>query len=142
MIEFLQILFFAKSLLLTPEPVDIEGEVTLQLAEPISAITSGAHVRIDVTGSIPSSVDLSNVVAVLDYLAERYPDGSVTATLITRSGEQAILERVSGSTGGERVELIVSSSSGTETDVDFSEMKIVTTTPLRGVTVTWQNHAK
>ena len=140
--EFFLILFFAKSLLLTPEPIDIEAEVTLQLAEPVSAVTSGAHLRIDVTHSIAGSVELPNVEAVLDYLAERYPDGSVTATLTTGSGEQAILERVSGSTGGERAELIVSSSSGIQTDVDFSEVKIATKTPLQSVTVTWQNHAK
>lgn len=142
LVEFLQVLFFAESFLLTPGPIDIEGEVTLQLAEPVSAVTSGAHLRIDVTRSIPSSVDLPNVVAVLDYLAKRYPAGSVTATLVTGSGERAILERVSGSTGGERAELIVSSSSGIQTEVDFSEVRIATTTPLRAVTVTWQNHAK
>ena len=50
--------------------------------------------------------------------------------------------RVSGSTDGERAELIVSSSSGIQTDVDFSEVRIASTAPLRAVTVTWQNHAK
>ena len=142
MIEFLQILFFAKSVLLTPEPIDIKGEISLQLAEPVSALTSGAHVRIDVTRNIPSSVDLPNVVAVLDYLAERFPDGSVTATLMTVAGERVILERVSGSTSGERAEVVISSPSGVQTDIDFSEVKVATTTPLRAVTVTWQNHAK
>jgi hypothetical protein len=135
--EFFLILFFAESVLLTPQPVDIEGEVTLQLAEPVSAITSGANVRIDVTGNIVDTVDLSNAVAVLDYLAQRYPDGSVTAR-----GEKTILERVSGSTSGEKAELVVSSSSGVQTDIDFSELRIASTTPLRAVTVTWQNHAK
>jgi hypothetical protein len=140
--EFFLILFFAESVLLTPQPVDIEGEVTLQLAEPVSAITSGANVRIDVTGNIVDTVDLSNAVAVLDYLAQRYPDGSVTATLTTDRGEKTILERVSGSTSGEKAELVVSSSSGVQTDIDFSELRIASTTPLRAVTVTWQNHAK
>lgn len=140
--EFFLILFFAESVLLTPEPVDIEGEVTLQLAEPVSAITSGANVRIDVTGNIADTVDLSNAVAVLDYLAEQYPDGSVTATLMTDNGNRALLERVSGSTSGEKAELVVSSSSGVQTGVDFSEVEIASTTPLRAVTVTWQNHAK
>jgi hypothetical protein len=140
--EFFLILFFAESVLLTPQPVDIEGEVTLQLAEPVSAITSGANVRIDVTGNIVDTVDLSNAVAVLDYLAQRYPDGSVTATLTTDRGEKTILERVSGSTSGEKAELVVSSSSGVQTDIDFSELRIASTKPLRAVTVTWQNHAK
>ena len=140
--EFFLILFFAESVLLTPEPIDIAGEVALELAEPVAAITSGAHLRIDVTGSIPSSVELSDVVAVLDYLGERYPDGAVTAKLSSDSEETAILGRSSGSSNGERAELILSAASGVPTGIDFSELRILSTTPLRSVTVTWQNHAK
>jgi hypothetical protein len=75
--EFFLILFFAKSVVITPEPVDIASIVTFDLPEPVSAITSGAHVRIDVSESLPSDLDVSDPVAVLEYLAVRFPDGSV-----------------------------------------------------------------
>ena len=117
-------------------------EVAFQLPEPVSAITSGAHVRIDVTRSLPSNIDTSNVIAVLDYLKAKYPDGSVTATLVTESGQTTILDRVGGSAGGEVAELTLWTLSGVETGVDFSELKIETTTRLEGATVLWQNHKK
>lgn len=140
--EFFLIMFFAKSVVLTAEPIDILDELTLQLPEPVSAITSGANVRIDVTRSMPASVDLPDAVAVLDYLAERYPDGSVSATLAAATGETAVLDRVSGSSSPGSAELVLSSASGVQTDVEFSELSVASTTPLRAVTVTWQNHAK
>ena len=136
------ILFFGKSVVLTPEPIDIVGEVTFQLPEPVSAITRGAHVRIDVTRSLPSNIDTDDVIAVLDYLRDEFPDGSVTATLVTESGQMTILDRVGGSTGGEVAELTLWSLSGVDTGVDFSELKIETTIRLEGVTVLWQNYTK
>jgi hypothetical protein len=136
------ILLFGKSVVVTPEPIDIVGEVAFQLPEPISAITSGAHVRIDVTRSLPGTIDSSNAVAVLDYLKAEYPDGSVTATLVTESGQKTILDRVGGSFGEDSAELTLWTLSGVETGVDFSELKIETTTTLEDVIVLWQNYKK
>ena len=79
---------------------------------------------------------------VLDYLRDEFPDGSVTATLVTESGQMTILDRVGGSTGGEVAELTLWSLSGVDTGVDFSELKIETTIRLEGVTVLWQNYTK
>jgi len=72
--EFFLILFFAKSIVVTPEPIDIVDSVSLKFAEPVSAITSGAHIRIDVTDSVRDSVGLANIVAVLDYLKKKDVD--------------------------------------------------------------------
>lgn len=140
--EFFLILFFAKSVALTPEPIDIVSDVTFELAEPVSAITSGAHVRIDVSRTLPGNLDASDPVAVLDYLSVQFPDGSVSATLTTGSGQSQILDRVGGASDGTRAELMVSSSTGVETGTDFSELTIETTVRLNSVTVVWQNHAK
>ena len=140
--EFFLILFFAKSIVITPEPIDIVGDVTFELAEPISAITSGAHVRIDVSRSLPGNLDASDPVAVLDYLSGHFPDGSIRAILTAESGQSEILERVSGSSDTTNAELIVSSPAGVETGVDFSKLTIESTIRLNGITVVWQNHAK
>lgn len=140
--EFFLILFFAKSVVLTPEPINIVAEVTLQLPEPVSAITSGAHVRIDVTRSAPGSVDLADVVDVLEYLDGQFPAGSVTAFLAADSGAVQFLDKVSGSSDGKTAELIVSSSTGVPTGVYFSNLRIVATVPLPTVTVIWQNYKK
>jgi len=140
--EFFLILFLGKSVLLTPTPIDLVDAVTLEFGEPVSAVTSGAHLRIDVTHSVPRSIDLANVVGVLDYLATQYPDGSLTATLTANTGEVQFLEHVGGSSDGKTAELTVSSSKGVPTGIDFSELKIVTSAPLPAVTVTWQNYKK
>ena len=50
--EFFLILFFSKSILLTPTPVTLEGIVSLVPEEPISAITTGASVEIDISSII------------------------------------------------------------------------------------------
>jgi hypothetical protein len=140
--ELFLLLFFAKSVVIAPEPIDIVGEVSFQLPEGIAAITSGAHVRIDVTRSLPGDIDNSNVIAVLDYLRAKYPGGSVTATLVADSGQETILDRVGGSAGGKGAELVLWTLSGVETGVDFSELIIETTKSLDDVTVVWRNHKK
>ena len=140
--EFFLILFLGNSLALTPTPIDIVDEVTLELGAPVSAVTSGAHLRIDVARSVPSSIEPDAVVDVLDYLAGQFPAGSVTATLTTDTGEAQILDKVGGSSDGKTAELTISSSTGVPTGIDYSELTIVTAVPLEGVTVTWQNYKK
>ena len=140
--EFFLILLFAKSIAITAEPIDIRNSVSLSLAEPISAITSGAHVRIDVTNSLVGTTDFSNIVSVLDSLKMQFHSGSVIAILTTTSGERMTLDKVSGSTNGENAELVLSSSSGLPTGIEFSELKIESSTELVGVTIIWQNYSK
>ena len=140
--EFFLILFFAQSIVITAEPIDIKNSVILRLANPVSAITSGAHVRIDVTNSIDGTVDFSEIVSVLDYLKKQFPAGSVTAILTASNEEKLVLDNVNGSTNGENAELILSSSSGVPTNVEFSELEIESSSELIGVTVTWQNFSK
>ena len=140
--EFFLMLFLAKSIAITTEPIDIIGNVNLSLAEPVSAITSGANVRIDITNSLEGKIDLSNIVSVLDYLKAQYPNGSVKAILTTSTGERVILENVSGSTNGENAELVISSSSGLQTGIEFSKLEIESSKKLLGVSITWQNHSK
>jgi len=140
--EFFLILFFAEAIALTDEPIDISDRVSFNLAKPISAITSGAHVRIDVTKSLAGTVDFSSIVSVLESLKMQFPNGSVTAVLTTSNGEETILDQVSGSTIGEDAELILSSSSGVPTGVEFYKLEINSSRKLVGVTVVWQNHYK
>jgi hypothetical protein len=139
--EFFLILFFAQSIAITAEPIDIKNSVSFRLADPVSAITSGAHVRIDVTNSLTGTIDFSDIVSVLDYLKVQFPSGSVIAILTTATGEEMVLDNVSGSSNGEIAELVLSSSSGMLTDVDFSELTIQSLTRLNDVTVTWQNYS-
>lgn len=140
--EFFLILFFAQSIAITAEPIDIKNSVSLNLVDPISAITSGAHVRIDVTNSLAGAVDFSNIVSVLDHLKMQFPTGSVIAALTTTTGERMVLDNINGSTNGENAELLLSASTGLSIDVEFDELVIESVIELYGVTVTWQNYSK
>ena len=139
---FFLILFFAKSVAITTEPIDISHGISFHLTEPISAITSGAHVRIDLTSSLVGTVDLSNTVSVLDYLREHFPNGSITGTLTAMSGETITLDWLGSATSGDDAKLILASSSGVPTDMAFSELKIDTSIELSDVNIIWQNHSK
>jgi hypothetical protein len=140
--EFFLILFLAKSIAITTEPIDIVNSVSLILAEPVSAITSGENLLIDVTSSLVGTIYFSNIVWFLEYLKTQYPNGSVKAILTTSTGQSVILDNVSGSANGENAELVISSSSGLQTGIEFSELKIESSKKLLGVSVTWQNHSK
>ena len=47
--EFLLIFLFSKMVLLTPDPVDLYGEKDIYPKDPLTAITSGASIEVDVT---------------------------------------------------------------------------------------------
>jgi hypothetical protein len=140
--EFFLILFYAKALTLTVEPIDIENHASIRLKEPLSAITSGAHVRIDVTKIISGTVDLSDTVLVLETLKLKFPNGSIKVTLSANDDQIIVLDRISGSTNGKTSELILSSSTGVPTGVEFSKLEIESSTKLSAVTVIWQNYSK
>jgi hypothetical protein len=140
--EFFLILFFAKVISLTNEPIDVNNRVSFDLKESVSAITSGAHIRIDVTNAIAGTVDLSNSVSVLDTLKVKFPDGSVKAVLTADNGEKTVLDKISGSTNGEVAELILSSSSGVPTGIEFSKLELESSRKLEDVKIAWQNYYK
>jgi hypothetical protein len=140
--EFFLILFLAKSVAITPEPINISNGVTFHLAEPVSAITSGAHLRIDVSGSLARHKDVKGVVNILQLLEEEFPQGSITGALTTAEGDTIILDRLSGSTDGLDAELILASSVRMPADIEFTEITLNSSVELIGVTITWRNHSK
>lgn len=88
--EFLTMLFFGSSLLLTPAPIDIGKEwVNLIPKKPIEAVNGGARLCLDITKAIGKIDD----TGVLDKML---PAGTIEAELITEKGASFTL-RNSGS---------------------------------------------
>ena len=52
MIEFLRLLFFSNILLVTPQPIELRGEVELKPLAPLVAINEGASIWIDVSSMV------------------------------------------------------------------------------------------
>jgi hypothetical protein len=139
--DFFLILFFSKVVVLTPGPIDIVDSVTLQLGSPISAVTEGAQLRIDVSEQMSEQSQDLQISSILERLRQRFPSGSLSARLITPEGEELVLDTVSGATDGSSAELILSSSNGVKTNLEFTQVKIVTSRELRCVTISWQNYS-
>jgi hypothetical protein len=58
------------------------------------------------------------------------------------SGKNVILDNVSPSANGKSAELVISSSSGLQTGIEFSELTIESSMKLSGVSASWQNYSR
>ncbi len=92
--EFFLILFFSKTILLTSTPVTIGANLTLTPSEPLTAITSGASLHIDVS-HILDGVGIKNkgIVESRKILSSHIPENSVSAILFSHD-RQIILDKV------------------------------------------------
>jgi hypothetical protein len=140
---FLLILFFGKSVLLTPDYVDIDKDFTIELNESISAITSGASIKIDVVENLKyeEGVDISNF---RQRVRELYPPNSIEASLIEKNGE--ITKLVYGGSGimfnNKNTLLSLESYGGVPTDREFVKVIIHSKVTLDSVLVNWVNYKK
>ena len=71
-------LFFSKSVLLTPQPVDLDGILEIKPKRALTAITSGAHLTIDVTDVIGPP---SGILETRDKVKKQFPSGIIEAEL-------------------------------------------------------------
>ena len=138
--EFFLILFFSKTVLLTPVPVNISGEMVIRPEKPLEAITSGASLEIDVsdfTGRM--KIKETGILEVKQILKEKIPQGSVTATLHGSKGEKVALNESGFSIANDGARLSLYADSGIPTNVAFNKITITSSTELRGVKVYWKN---
>jgi len=78
---FFLLLFFSKSVLLTSSPVNLGASWTeIELKKPISAITGGASLQVDVTKQVGYTTDFEALMKII-------PDGTITAELIPEKGD-------------------------------------------------------
>lgn len=138
--EFFLILFFSKTILLTPVPVNISGEMVISPEKPLEAITPGASLEIDVsdfTGRI--KMKELGMIEVKKILKERIPEGSVSATLHGAKGEKVLLNESGFSISNDGAKLTLFADQGIPTNVAFHRITITSNSELRGVKVYWKN---
>jgi hypothetical protein len=140
---FFLILFFSKTVLLTPQAIDIHDRVLLRPDESLSAITTGATLQIDITKDA-GGVDLKEegVIALGERLRSRYPYGSVKCFLYTKNERKIILDRIGFIYANHDARLVLTSLSGINTDMEFRKVEIITAVPLMSVKVYWKNNSK
>lgn len=143
MLEFLRIILFANTVILTPNFIDLEpGRYEIELVEPISAITESAALYIDVSSMIP--VDVKAISGARRWVSRAFPEGFVRAVLVDSSSDKELLLDFEGNTtwSDGNVKLILSSSSGVPTKIKYDKIVLETDVALRNVLLIWKNHSK
>lgn len=139
MIRFLQVLLFGNLILLTPHPVDIYAHDWIALAEPISAITPGAILSVDVTAMLENPKPYN--LAWADHFEELFPPGSLSATLVTRGGKKVRLEYRGGwAYDAEGHITLILECGCVPTDAEVTKIRVETDVPLRDVLLYWKNY--
>ena len=135
--ELFAILFFGKTVLLTPNPVSIDGRFELMLDEPITAVTGGASLQIDVS----STIQVTTISETRQTVSSRFPDGCLSAVLFGANGE-VILQDNGTSISNRDVRITLASVSGVPVGDEFSRIEVQSCLELTDVEIYWKNHKK
>lgn len=141
MLEFIRILLFGTTTLLTPQSIDIvDGGIALHLEKPISAVTSGAALYIDVSSMLPSEVN--DVLEARRWVDKTFSKGVVSAELLGSSGEDKLKLTYQGSSSWSKgsVYLMLTARSVVLLGVEYDQLTLKTDTDLYAVRVKWKNH--
>lgn len=126
-------MFFSKLILLTPDPISLSEEWTFIIPkEPISAITEGAAIRIDVSKYIIDKWSFEEVDS-------KFPNGSIKGELISDNGLIFEIENKHSAHNRDEVHLIIDSNKSVPTDVKFIKVALKSSKLIKDVKVYWRN---
>ena len=133
---FLKLLFFSGWIAINAEPIDIGNTpIMLEAPETLDVVTSGAHIKVDVTNMV-SGKDLIEIRGQIDDL---FPENCVIAVAYGDDGEEATFDRQGSSIGNDSTHLTLGSESGVSTDAKFTRVSISSCQPIEQTTVIWVN---
>lgn len=134
--EFFAILFLSKIVLLTPQPIFLGTQWReVKLAEPLSAVTRGAVMFVDVTNVPGATRDFR----VIDQM---FPAGTVEAELFEKGGGSIVLRSSGGAAlSKSAIELLVYNTA-TPVGVEFTRLRVRSNRDLKNVQIRWQNYSK
>lgn len=136
------ILLFGKTILLTPNPISIDNDaIVLKLSEPISAITKGASIQIEVT-SMLSSYDVSDVIEAQGVVKELFPEGTISASLNNDDDDKVVLSYDGGILYNRKHTRLSLYSDDMPTKIKWDNVTIRSEVELIDVLVLWRNHTK
>ncbi|MBU2714151.1 hypothetical protein [Zooshikella harenae] len=143
MLNFLLILFFSKTVLLTPDYIDVDSTAdgyTFILQEPINAITQGASIQIDVTKML-DPFSKGDLFKVRSAISDLFKSGSIEVTL--GEGDEAVRLEYKGSTliSNDRVSLALVGDN-IPTGIDFTKLVLKTEVKLERIKIYWKNYKK
>ena len=135
--ELFLILFFSKTVLLTPTPISIDKEwIEIEAEKSFSAITGGAAIYLDVSAYIPKDYEL---IEQFDEVKRIFPDNTVTGVMIAENGTEFKIQNKGSSHSKSDVRLIMDYGSSMPTDINFKKLKLKSNKELKGINVYWKN---
>lgn len=126
--------------MITDSPVNIENQpVVIEFQKPLTAITSGAHIQLNVSNSITAE----NMVEAFEEIENEFPSGCVTGSLNAKDIEGLDISQMGESWGGkDQVYLKLSSTLGVPTDTAYESIVIKSCREITGTDIVWYNHSK
>lgn len=138
--EFFLILFFSKTVLLTPDLINLHGRLELVPDRPIEAITSGASIQIDVSSMVAWD-GKEDILIFRKKLSEHFPPGTITAQLIGKDNKEVTLSYQGNHLFNKNnVMLSLYAGNGMPTDIEFTKVIIESNIKLLGIKVIWINY--
>lgn len=134
---------FGKSILLTPDYVDINTDITLELSESISAITSGAYIAIDVTKNIQYTKG-SDIALFRKRVQELYPPKTIEAELIEKNGNKTPLSYTDQCIMFNEQETLLTlyREGGISTEKEFVKVHLRSGNEIKNILIYWNNNKK
>lgn len=137
--NFIKILIFSKTVLLTTNPVAFVGEYEIHPEQPVTAITSGASLQIDLSDHASGiSIREKGILEARKLLRELVPEGGVEAMLYGEENS-VLLDDTNFSLSNDGATLILSSKEGVPVDVEFQTIRISSRIELRNIEIYWKN---
>ncbi len=131
--EYFLLLFFLKTVLLTPDPVTISNNAFEIFPEkPLKAITGGAVIYIDVSNYVNKEVGF-------DEIENKFPERSVHGRLVEKNGKGIKLRHQGFSTSNNEIRLIISGVKSIPTNIKFVKVVLWSEKELKDVKVIWKN---
>lgn len=139
--EFFLLLFFAKSVLLTPEPVSFVGSIQITPNESISAITPNAGIIIDVSNSTQHvGIKESGFMKSQELLNYAHPKDSINASIYDTQGNKYALKKISYHLNNHGAMISIYPEEKLPVGTEFSKITINSKVELKNVLIYWRNY--
>jgi hypothetical protein len=133
----LKILLFGATVVVHPGPIEIGAEpIVVTPQTPLTAITSGANLDLDVTSYFPTSETLVERFRRADVL---FPSECAHVTLMTRDGKSVLLTSNGISVGEKDIRLVFSAKGGVPEDPGYVRIELSSQCPIKGKDLRWHN---
>jgi len=137
--EFFLILFFSKTVLLTPDPINLHGRLELVPDKPIEAITSGASIQVDVSSTAAWN-GKEDILVFRKKLSDLFPPGAIKAKLVGKGKEVTLSYQGNYQFNKDNVMLSLCADNGIPTGVEFTKVIIESSIDLNRIKVYWKNY--